>query len=130
MRDIIFRGMSRKDNKWIYGLPKYGSGGSIDFICGWMGEESHSLYDEIEVFPDTIGQFTGIKDVDMFDVFEGDILRSEKGICISVSFYNGAFRREQIGYKYSYLPNAITHSDIEQHLLKVIGNIHEHRDLL
>ena len=70
MRDIIFRGKTIDEGKWVYGFlsevttPEQGQ---IDYEDndGWTG-------DIVDL--STLGQYTGIKDSKGRRIFEGDIL--------------------------------------------------------
>lgn len=78
MREILFRGKHISDGKWIYGVPVPNSFTTCIF----------KLMDDIgelrgfEVYPLTIGQFTGLTDKNGMTIFEGDIVKNIDGVYI------------------------------------------------
>ena len=124
MREILFRGKRKDDDCWEvgdYSTYKASDGICRSFINGF----------EYEVYPETVGQYTGIKDCEGVKIFEGDIVeywyRSLSGTVSStaiVKFYDGAFQLEDIDDSDStellYLAED----------LEVIGNVWDNPELL
>ena len=109
MREIIFRGKDVAGN-WYYGLLAH-----ID-DC-WYISNAYGIPTAYPVLPETIGQYTGVKDINDKKIFEGDIIKwqyecREK---YHVIFEDGHF----IGVKeYGFI--SLYDTDFE-----VIGNIHD-----
>ena len=133
MREILFRGKRKDNGKWIEGGVCQTEGYTIiltfeDFEGTLYEPPSSELYD-IEVIPETVGQFTGLTDKNGKKIFEGDIVErvsdGERAV-ISWLKYSACFGLSFDGWCCGFdnyddnLP-----SDFE-----VIGNIHDNPEIL
>lgn len=121
MREIKFRGLSLTGD-WIYGNLD-NQGNMVEIFNRDDGMFSKSI-----VMPKTVGQYTGLKDKDEKEIYEGDILQLPKGGIMYVE-WNDDFKMfvlvDPRGKKASL--NICIYAT--EHI-KVIGNIFENKELL
>ena len=133
MREIKFRGFTTDciymDNEWIYGdLIHYDED---EFYIIPQNNSYHDIADDDNrIDKQSIGQFTGFKDKNGKEIYEGDILKliDEDGIITYVEWdkeYTGFSLIEPTGHIVSAGMGNWTEEDTE-----VIGNIFENKELL
>lgn len=122
MREILFRGKQTNNKKWVVD-------NSVLFfknatkIYGALNE-----WREVEVIPETVGQYTGLTDKNGTKIFEGDIVN-----------YNGTNHKVVFETRGESAYFSIEISNIETwrfclevpaKLMNVIGDIHDNPELL
>lgn len=129
MRKIKFRGKSIDGKEWLYG-DLVSSADKKRFAILVNNKES---YDECEVAPETVGQFSGLYDCNGKEIYEGDIVEWEKdGLMYVVKFWDGMFYASveecNDGIFGGFPLHALTvHEDGK---CKIVGNIYDNTELL
>ena len=139
-REIIFRGKSIGTGAWLYGhLFNYGltAPSNVPCICVCVPKSWKEAYNLYTVHPDTIGQYTGLKDKAGKKIFEGDILEY---IGKRKDNMNKVYRRKVVFHEgmFALLSKELrAYSALNYHCLedgrsawRVIGNIHDNPELI
>ena len=124
MREILFRGKTDKD-EWVYGdllhPDLYGNGYSIEDFTKEKGNCC-------DVIPETVGQYTGLTDINGKKIFEGDIVKCKDYLEAKpfefqgyIDFKNGS---------YVIVGDFMTHYRWLDYEVEVIGNIHDNPELM
>jgi len=92
MRTIKFRGIDINTNKWLYGY------------LSWFESPENGLFiNGKPVIPESVGQFTGLYDIEGKEIYENDIVVRENDKNDSdnyiVEFKQGMFLMRVYGYK-------------------------------
>lgn len=125
MREIKFRGKRLDNGEWITGDLIRISGHTFIFP-----DPAPNGIDRYMVDPATVGQYTGLKDRNGREIYEGDVMRfiTEFGEAITseVAFMDGFFHvqgeEDDDIYGITYV--------VESMNAEIIGNIHDNPELL
>lgn len=120
MREIKFRGLT-SDGKWVYGDLEAHRHDNKVIIHTYREDDYYRYY---EVKPETVGEFTGLKDKNGTEIYEGDVLSydysSDFGT-LEVRFVRGVFAFLWHGD----LDDECATSAPTHEWAVVIGNVHE-----
>ena len=92
MRQITFRGKSKKDGRWVYGSLVYGTLGGKETPAEevvYIGELVDGEFRGEEVYLGTVGQYTGVATTDGKPVYEGDIIEWKRGWVYNFTWAGG-----------------------------------------
>ena len=124
MREILFRGKRTNNETWCYGFYCHQTQDkkTTDYIFYSQDNELCAA----EVVPETVGQYTGLTDVNDKKIFEGDIVyydyEEERGV---VEWDNDTAR-----FIITFSTFTVDFDNVYGNELEVIGNIYDNPELL
>lgn len=122
MREYKFRGKD-KERDWIYGSLYRDNLQN----CWYITDNETEI--GIEVEENTIGQYTGLKDKNKKEIYEGDILKiNVDRACVKWNDKYGYFQLVPIGDY--YFDSDVIGQALEYVEAEVIGNIYDNPELL
>lgn len=121
-REILFRGINFQ-KEWVYG-DLFHSYANDDIAIAYYREGSKTpTFDAI--FPESVGQYTGLTDKNGVKIFEGDIISiGDPNIKYITMWSDAGLCAKQIGTS-SYIGLTYWASDIE-----VLGNVIDNPELI
>ena len=125
MRTIKFRGKRLDNSEWVYGdlLRMHG----VPYI---YPDPAPDGWNDYEVIPDTVGQFTGLLDKNGKEIYEGDIVANDFGnayiVNMTVEWCTDGF------WALHEIDGDDTMHFVADYLkeIEIIGNIHDNPELL
>lgn len=127
MREILFRGKRKVNNEWVEGFLFVDRNGL--YKIKWYDPHYQSAKTS-EVYPETVGQYTGLTDKNGVKIFEGDVLEyvyddvPKATFCVKMSVEDGAWLAKSLEDDGYFSAKAISL------VARVIGNIHDTPKLL
>lgn len=131
MREVKYRGLDVLTGSWVYGNLLTTPAGTY-IIPQTLGVNFVQSY---QVDKDTVGQYTGLKDKNNTEVFEGDIIQAHT--------FDENINKRQIGrvtyhsgrFGYVFIPKEMEKKNLYYPLFSIvtcelIGNIYENPELL
>jgi uncharacterized phage protein (TIGR01671 family) len=121
MREVEFRGKSVDNGTWKHGfLTRRNS--------SWIGVFAFGSYYHAEVIPESVGQYTGLKDKNGEKIFEGDwceaVFRDKQGFHVK----QGNILMDE--FMWCLDAGEEMYSINRLHEFKVMDNIHDNPELL
>ena len=130
MREIKFRGKGiykGKDVGWLYGdlVTHYNLDNEIYRFIRYY-PPSH--IEERRVYPETIGQYTGLKDMNGVEIYEGDVLQGKSKRMFSVQYNSKIAGFVACAVDDRQETPCMNYGTMQSY--KIIGNIHDNPELL
>jgi uncharacterized phage protein (TIGR01671 family) len=131
MREIEFRGKLRS------GINEHKPAGSWIYGGYYLGKHGACIHEEgaaigLRVDPETVGEYTGLKDRNGAKIFEGDILEIDYGKFGGVKGVIEWSKKECafMAVAKNYCPYSLAHVDESPEAVKILGNTHDNPRLL
>lgn len=95
------------------------------------GNIFHKVLYDYEVDPNTVGQYTGLRDKNGTRIFEGDIIRC---FCPETLFidYSGIIKFKDCSFNFYHIDGdgMLRMRDFDGLAIEILGNIHDNPELL
>ena len=134
IRQIIFRGYNLKNQKWLYGYYLVNRG--QHFICPEGVQNPLASWEDFVVEEESVGQWTGLKDKNGKEIWEGDIVGFPISLFYELDDDDDEFVTAKISFTYGSFA-VIYRGGIEKIFLQdlcdeieVVGNTYQNKEIL
>ena len=133
MREILFRGKRTINGDWVYGDFVHGNERKSLRDSIFVYDSETQSFNDYEINPSTLGQYTGLTDKNGKWIFEGDIVKAQDEI-LGSPFCDGMTGKvvyDEAAY-FIELKDPMNSQWLydECAVYEVIGNIHDNPELL
>ena len=124
-REILFRGKSILTGYFEEGNLIIGNNNETTIV--WYNR--HQIECHSTVAPYSVGQYSGLKDLNGNKIYEGDIVTIGNNLKAVVIWFNGSFRfKDELSCKATYFDDiGVIMRDYD---VCIIGNIHDNPEML
>ena len=133
MREILFRGKRTINGDWVYGDFVHGNERKSLRDSIFVYDSETQSFNDYEINPSTLGQYTGLTDKNGKRIFEGDIVKAQDEILGSpfCDGMNGKVVYDEAAY-FIELKDPMNSQWLydECAVYEIIGNIHDNPELL
>ena len=133
MRETLFRGKRVDNDDWVYGDLIHRQVWSTQLTIIRISDDGFNHYEEFEVKPETVGQFTGLTDKNDKKIFEGDVVKSYFCGELGKKPMTVEFRIERGGWFPFACGDGCGCCEVDTYPPKyteAIGNVHDNHELL
>lgn len=128
MREYLFHGKRIDNGEWVEGMPCSDLKGGVDAIQSNLGG---GIFD---IYPESFGQYTGMKDKNSRKIFEGDIISINEDVKEMFNIRDGVVKYGWGGFhigNFDHLSSLHAVAAFDCVLRgEVIGTVFENADLL
>ena len=131
MREILLRGKRTINGDWVYGDFVHGNERKSLRDSIFVYDSETQSFNDYEINPSTLGQYTGLTDKNGKRIFEGDILGSRydylypDNVAVEVVKW---FCNSWVIQEGDHLPTMLEEDEIMPYS-EVIGNVHDNKEL-
>lgn len=126
MREILFRGKRKDSGEWVEGLlwkKKYDTP-KLFISCFPDKDDNEEVF---VIYPETVGQYTGLTDKNGTKIFEGDIVQGKDRLEKHLEVFGYIDHKDGT---FVITGDFMTHYRWLDYEVEVIGNIHDNPELL
>lgn len=124
MREILFRGKRTDNGEWVQG-----------YICryGWIGKEKDYIIPDYasalytaEIDPETVGQYTGLTDMNGRKIFEGDTVWNS----YDEDYGKVEWDNDMAKFIITFPTFTVDFANVYGKELEIVGNVYDNPELL
>lgn len=124
MREILFRGKRTDNGEWVQG-----------YICryGWIGKEKDYIIPDYasalytaEIDPETVGQYTGLTDMNGRKIFEGDTVWNS----YDEDYGKVEWDNDMAKFIITFPTFTVDFANVYGEELEIVGNVYDNPELL